>query len=306
MSTFWSSWVMGLIVFNLGISFLLFLWAPRVKIPTLADGTTGHVWAHGVLREGMHPLPRWWLLMSLALFVAAVAHLVLYPGFGRSSGRLGWTSHGELASNTAANRALLQTVTQRIDTLPTEQLALDREAMAIGKVLFADNCAACHGSQGKGNPLLGAPDLTDGDWLYGGDGKAILASIEGGRRGVMPAWGESMGPAGVDEVATYVLSLSRGVPHNAADVVKVEAGRKRFSACAACHGMKGEGNPSLGAPNLTDSIWLYGGTPQAVAETIRGGRSGTMPAWRGRLSGTDIRVLAAYVHSLSNPASAGQ
>lgn len=304
MSAFWSWWVMGLIVFNLGISFFLFLWAPRVKIPTVADGTTGHVWAHGVLREGLHPLPRWWLLFSLAMFIAGVGHLVLYPGFGNSTGRLGWTSHGELAGDTAANRERMQPVMQRVMALPPEKLARDGQAMALGKVLFADNCAACHGSQGQGNQMLGAPNLSDGDWLYGGDGKTILTSIQDGRHGVMQPWGQALGESGVDELTTYVLSLSRGVPHNAEDTLKAEAGRKRFSACAACHGMKGKGNPALGAPDLTDSIWLYGGTRQAVAQTIRDGRSGVMPAWRGRLSDTDVRVLAAYVQSLSHQSRA--
>jgi len=304
MSTFWSWWVMGLVVFNLGVSFFLFLWGPRAKIPTLADGTTGHVWAHGVLREGMHPLPRWWIAVSFAMFIGAFAYLVLYPGFGASAGRLGWTSHGELARDTAANRSLQQPVMQRIATLEVEKLATDRDALALGKVLFADNCAACHGSGGHGSPLLGAPNLTDNDWLYGGDGKAILTTILDGRHGVMPPWGEALGAQGVDNVAAYVLSLSRGAPHSAAEVLKVATGKTLFSACAACHGASGKGNPALGAPNLTDAIWLYGGTLEAVKETIRNGRSGTMPAWRGRLGDADARVLAAYVYSLSHGSGA--
>jgi cytochrome c oxidase cbb3-type subunit 3 len=300
MSDFWSWWVITLIVFNLGVSFLLFLWAPHAKVPTLEDGTTGHVWANGAIREGMHRLPMWWIVLSLLMFAAAFVYLALYPGFGSFAGRLGWTSHDQLARRTAANRELRQEAMQRFATLPAEELAGDRDALRLGQVLFADNCAACHGSAGRGNPLLGAPDLGDSDWLYGGDGKAILASILDGRRGVMPAWGESLGADGVDKVAEYVLSLSWGTPHNVADLLKVNAGKKLFTACAACHGADGKGNHALGAPNLADSTWLYGGTPEAVRESIRNGRSGHMPAWRARLGDDDARVLAAYVYSLSH------
>jgi cytochrome c oxidase cbb3-type subunit 3 len=300
MSDFWSWWVIALIVFNLGISFLLFLWAPHARIPTLEDGTTGHVWANGAIREGMHRLPVWWIVVSFVMFVSAFVYLALYPGFGSFAGHLGWTSHEQLAIRTAQNRALQQEGMQRFAQLPVEQLAGDRGALKLGQVLYADNCAACHGSAGRGNALLGAPDLSDGDWLYGGDGQAILTSILDGRRGVMPPWGEALGADGVDKVAEYVLSLSWGTPRNVADLLKVDAGRKLFSACAACHGADGKGNRALGAPNLTDSIWLYGGTPEAVKESIRNGRNGHMPAWRSRLGEDDARVLAAYVYSLSH------
>ncbi len=299
MSSFWSGWVIALIVFNLGVSFLLFLWAPHAKIPTLPDGTTGHVWANGAIREGMHRLPVWWIVISLLMFVSAFIYLALYPGFGGFSGHLGWTSHGQLASETAANRSLQEKDMQRFAGLSIEKLAAEPDALSSGKVLFADNCAACHGSLGHGNPLLGAPDLSDDDWLYGGDGKAILASILDGRRGVMPPWGQALGEQGVDNVGEYVISLTWGTPHNVADLIKVNAGKKLFSACAACHGADGKGNQALGAPNLTDSIWLYGGTPEAVKETIRNGRNGNMPAWRTRLGEDDARMLAAYVYSLS-------
>jgi len=304
MSSFWSGWVIALIVFNLGVSFILFLWAPRARVPTLADGTTGHVWANGAIREGMHRLPRWWIAISFAMFAAAFIYLALYPGFGNFTGHLGWTSHGQLARDTAANDKRQAAAMTRFASLPVEKLAADREALAIGKVLFADNCAACHGSAARGNPLLGAPDLADSDWLYGGDGQAILTTILDGRRGAMPAWGQALGEEGVDNVAAYVLSLSWGTPHNVTDLIKVDAGKKLFSACAACHGASGKGNPTLGAPNLTDSIWLYGGTPEAVKETIRNGRNGNMPAWRNRLGEIDARVLAAYVYSLSHDPAA--
>lgn len=297
MSSFWSWWVMVLIVFNLGISFFLFLWGPRARIPTLPDGTTGHVWAHGVLREGMHRLPAWWIVMSFLMFAGAFGYLVLYPGFGNSAGRLGWTSHQELASDTATNDMHLKAAMQRFGQMPIETLAGDRQALAMGKVLFGDNCAACHGSAAHGNPLLGAPNLADNDWLYGGDGNAILTTILDGRHGAMPPWGAAFGETGVENLANYVLSLS-GAPHDAAKAV---AGKALFTACAACHGVDGKGNQAIGAPNLTDAIWLYGGTLATVEKTIRDGRNGNMPAWRARLGEDDVRVLAAYVYSLSHP-----
>lgn len=297
MSDFWSWWVIVLIVFNLGLTFFLFLWGPRAKVPVLSDGTTGHVWANGTLREGMHRLPTWWIVLSFALYVAAVAYFVRYPGFGKFRGSLDWTSHGELARDTAANDALLDPVMQRYAKLPVEQLATDRQALAIGEVLFRDNCAACHRRDARGNPLLGAPDLADNDWLYGGDGQAISTSILDGRRGVMPAWGQQLGDDGVAKVANYVLGLS-GAPHDAA---LAAAGKETFTTiCAACHGPEGKGNPAMGAPNLTDKIWLYGGDLATVEESIRDGRSGVMPAWRARLGDQGAHVVAAYVYSLSH------
>ncbi|MCB2019235.1 MAG: cytochrome-c oxidase, cbb3-type subunit III [Burkholderiaceae bacterium] len=299
MSSFWSWWVIVLIVLNLGISFFLFLWGPRAKIPTLADGTTGHVWAHGVLREGMHPLPRWWIVISFAMFLGAFGYLVLYPGFGNSPGRLGWTAHGELARDTAANDQLLDPTLQRFAALSVEQLAGDPQAVAMGQVLFGDNCEACHGRNARGNRLLGAPNLADSDWLYGGDGKSILTSILDGRQGVMPPWGEVFDKAGVENLTNYVLSLSLR-PHDADSIIKASEGKKLFTACAACHGADGKGNQALGAPNLTDNIWLYGGSPATVEATIRDGRSGHMPEWRTRLGDNASRVIAAYVYSLSH------
>jgi cytochrome c oxidase cbb3-type subunit 3 len=296
MSNGWSLWVMFLVVLNMGITFFLFLWAPHAKIPTLPDGTSGHVWAHGALREGVRRLPTWWIVLSAAMFVAGFAYLFLFPGFGNHKGYLGWTSHGQLAQETAANDKRLDAAMQRFAKYPVEQLGGDREALAMGEVLFRDNCAACHGRDAHGNPLLGAPNLADADWLYGGDGKAIQTSILDGRHGAMPAWGPQFGEAGVENLANYVLSLSNA-PHDAA---KATAGKALFTVCAACHGAEGKGNPAIGAPNLTDTIWLYGGDPETVETSIRDGRGGTMPSWRARLGENDARVLAAYVYSLSH------
>jgi cytochrome c oxidase cbb3-type subunit 3 len=296
MSTGWSLWVMFLVVLNMGITFFLYLWGPRAKIPTLPDGTSGHVWAHGVLREGVRKLPLWWVLFSGAMFVAGFTYLALFPGFGSFKGLLDWTSHGELARAVAANDARLDPLLERFRLYPVEQLAGDPAALQMGKVLFEDNCAACHQRSGKGNILLGAPNLTDDDWLYGGSGNDITTSIHDGRGGVMPPWA-SLGTDNVKNLTQYVLSLS-GAPHDAA---RAAAGQPLFSTCAACHGADGKGNPALGAPNLTDDIWLYGGTPAEIEQTISDGRQGHMPPWSTRLTEDQVNVIAAYVYHLSHP-----
>jgi len=299
MSSGWSLWVICLIVFNMSVTLFLFLWGPRAKIPTQSDGTTGHVWAHGVLRESVRALPRWWIVMSTCLFIAGFAYLALYPGFGNFKGALGWTSQAQLAEQVAANGKRIDEALLRFGSRPPEELAKDPDARSMGKTLFNENCSACHGRDARGNPLLGAPDLTDSDWLYGGDGAAITASILDGRHGVMPPWGPQFGPEGVENLANYVLGLS-GAQHDAA---KAEAGKAMFTVCAACHGPDGKGNPAIGAPNLTDNTWLYGGTLAAVEESIRNGRGGTMPAWRARLGEPNARIVAAYVYSLSHGGS---
>lgn len=295
MSSGWSWWVIGLIVFNFGVTFLLFLWAPRAEIPALPDGTTGHVWAHGVLREGLHRLPGWWIASSLLMYLLAFGYLALYPGFGKHAGALGWTSGKELASATAANAGKLDPVLKRLAAMSVEALAADAQAQRLGARLFVDNCAACHGRAGLGNARLGAPNLADGDWLYGGSGADITTSIRSGRAGVMPPW-NALGEASVKDLAQYVSSLS-GLPHDAGAAA---AGAAIFkSTCAACHGAEGKGNPQLGAPNLSDGVWLYGGTLASIETSIRGGRQGHMPAWAARLSEDEIHVLAGYVRHLS-------
>jgi len=292
----WSLWVMSLVVLNMGVTLFLFLWGPRAKIPTLPDDTSGHVWAHGTIREGVRNLPLWWLLFSGAMFVAGFTYLVLYPGFGSHKGILGWTSHGELARDEAINNAKLDQLVLRFREYSVEQLADDPAALQMGGRLFVDNCAACHGRGGYGNQKLGAPNLIDKDWLYGGSGDDILASIQHGRAGMMPPW-ESLGAQNVKNLAQYVLSLS-GSPH---DAKMAAAGQPLFTTCAACHGPAGKGNPALGAPNLTDHIWLHGGRVQDIERTIGGGRTGAMPAWNKRLTDDQTRVLAAYVYHISHP-----
>jgi cytochrome c oxidase cbb3-type subunit 3 len=302
MTPFWSAWIMALVTLNLGITLFLFVWSTRVRIPVLPDGTTGHVWAHGVLRESVRPFPLWWVVLSAAVFVIAIGYLVLFPGFGSHKGLLGWTMHGELAEHVAATREKLEPLIARQAGSTVEQLAEDPASVAIGQRLFVDNCAACHGARGQGNPILGAPNLVDDDWLHGGDGKTLLASILDGRRGMMPPASTTLPAGGVEEIAQYVLGLSG----RATDPVKAALGKEKFATCAACHGADGKGNPALGAPNLTDETWLYGGSLAQVEKTIREGRGGEMPAFRSRLTETEAKAIAAWVYRQAHPPGAAR
>ena len=276
----WSRWVIVLAVLTIGISVFLFVGGMRVKLPTQADGTTGHNWDG--IREGVRNLPWWWILYSAVGFIVPIVYLVLHGG----------SSEEKLQRDVAANDAKLGALVEPWRTLTVEQLAENGAAVGVGHRLYLDNCAACHGSTALGNQTLGAPDLTDADWQYGGGGETIVASILDGRNGVMPPWGAALGHNGVNEVASYVLSL--GGVKSPDDWVA--AGKQRYETlCVSCHGPEGLGNPALGAPNLADRVWLYGGSFANVATSIRDGRAGVMPAWRSRLSDDQARLIAAWV-----------
>jgi len=301
MTEFWSGWVVLLIIFTLGASLFLFIYGLRVDIPTQSDGTTGHVWAHGVLRESVRSLPVWWIAISATGFVAAFGYLALYPGFGAFKGFLGWTAHDELARDQVANRQLAAPLRERVRGKTVESVATDPAVLRAGGMLFVENCAACHARTGEGNVALGAPNLIDGDWLYGGDGTAILTSILDGRRGAMPAFAPTLSEEEINRLVHYVGSLS-GKP---TDPALSQLGKELFSNnCAACHGADGKGNVALGAPNLTDTVWLHGGNRADIAATIRHGRNGLMPAWRQRLGEENALLVAAWVYAQSHPGTA--
>ena len=299
MTSFWSLFVIVVTAINLiGLAWLLFATA-RPKPQDKAGGTTGHVW-DGDLCELNNPLPRWWLGMFVLTMLFALGYLVLYPGLGNLAGSLGWTSDKEVASQVAATNARLRVMFDKFRDRPLDGLSHDAEALKIGRNIFVNNCAACHGSDARG--AQGFPNLTDRDWLYGGDADTVLASIRHGRTGAMPALGGALGDGGVEEVANYVRSLS-GLPH---DAIKASAGKARFDTiCAACHGPQGKGNPQLGAPNLTDETWLYGSSLATIEETVTYGRNGKMPAWADLLGNDRTRLVAAWVLAQSANDSAG-
>ncbi len=297
MSDFWSGWIMTLVVINYVTILILFIWATRVNIPTDEDGTTGHSWANGTIREGLQKLPRWWLVMSSLGFVAAFIYLVLYPGFGNNEGIYGWTSTKQMHEQIVESNAKKAPLIDQIQAQSVLELTKNNEALKVGKRLFEDNCAACHGYEAQGSQLLGAPKLTDNIWLYGGKASDVIHTITYGRQGIMPAHNASLDSAKINNVANYVLSLS-GLAYNEA---AAEKGQPIFAqTCAVCHSADATGNQMLGAPNLTDDDWLYGNSITTVKESISNGRHGVMPAWDDRLNENQIKLLAAWVLSHDN------
>lgn len=289
----WSVFVAAATILGLVFCVVLLIIASRRKVMA-GDNTTGHTWDED-LRELNNPLPRWWMGLFVLTVVFAGAYLALYPGLGSAEGSLKWSSTGQYQAEQEKARAALSEVYAKYAGMPVEQLAGNTQAMGIGERLFANNCAACHGSDAKGSK--GFPNLTDGDWLYGGSHDTIVETITKGRIGQMPPMAAAVGGAeDVRNLANYVLSLS-GSPHNS---VAAQLGKAKFGACAACHGADGKGNQALGAPNLTDKIWLHGWGEDAVIAMINNGKTNQMPAHGERLSPEQIRVLGAYVWSLSS------
>jgi len=260
--------------------------------------TTGHVWDED-LTELNTPMPRWWMWLFYITIVFALAYLGLYPGLGEFAGKLGWKSTTQYQEELAKADASYNPQFERYLAQDMKAVAANPQAHAIGERLFLTYCAQCHGSDARGNK--GFPNLTDRDWLYGGTPDAIKETIMHGRHGVMPPMAAALGSdKDVENVAHYVMSLSGAT----SDPIKVVMGKNKFSACMACHGPEGRGNQAIGAPNLTDKIWLYGGSAETIMETIRKGRDNTMPAWGEFLGEAKVHVLAAYVWSLSNKPSA--
>ena len=257
------------------------------------DGTTGHVWDED-LKEMNNPLPRWWMVLFVLTIVFSLGYLVVYPGLGNAAGSFGWTSTGQYQAEQSKARAEIAPVYARYAAMPADALAKDGAAMGIGERLFINNCATCHGSDAKGSK--GFPNLTDNDWLHGGTPEKIEETITQGRQGLMPPMAASVGTAeDVHNVANYVLSLS-GSPHNS---IAAQLGKSKFTVCGACHGSNGKGNQALGAPNLSDKIWLHGWGEDLIVAMVNNGKTNVMPAQQGRLSPEQIHVLAAYVWSLS-------
>ena len=288
---FWS-WFVALLTLVAIIACVVLLRSQSIKRAAGAPQLHGHTWDED-LAEYNNPLPRWWMWLFYLTIVFALAYLLLYPGVGSFAGIFGWTSRGEYEAETQKAASEYGPIFNRFAQQDLAIVAKDPEARAIGQRLFLTYCAQCHGSDAGGGS--GFPTLRDKDWLYGGDPETIKASIMNGRNGVMPPLGQALGEAGVKEVANYVLSLS-GASHDAALAAK---GKARFAVCAGCHGVEGKGNQAIGAPNLTDNIWLFGGSEKTVMETITKGRVSQMPAHKDFLGEAKVHVLAAYVYSLT-------
>ena len=288
----WSLFVAGITIAGLLFCVFILVVASNRKVMA-SDNTTGHIWDED-LKEMNNPLPRWWMWLFVITVVFAVIYLALYPGLGTYPGTLKWTSTGQWQAEQDKARATMAPVYAKYTAMPAAALAKDAQAMGIGERLFINNCAQCHGSDARGSK--GFPNLTDNDWLGGSGPEYIAKTITGGRMGVMPPMAAAVGtPEDVKNVANYVLSLSGSAHSNLA----AELGKPKFAACGACHGADGKGNQALGAPNLTDKVWLHGWGESAIVAMVNGGKTNVMPAFEARLSPEQIHVLAAYVWTLS-------
>ncbi len=316
MSMFWTIWISVITLGSIIGCFFLLRWCLTNFAGVEEGKSMGHQFDG--IEEVNNPLPKWWTILFYVTIVFGLIYLVLYPGLGSYKGLWDWKSSNQNIQSLEESRQARQDAidsgdyvqydvelakaAERFDPIfeafakvPVEELAFDDDAVKIGRRLFLQNCAQCHGSDARGQNG-GFPNLTDDDWLYGGSGAKIKETLINGRQAAMPAWLDAMGEQGIEEVVAYVLSLSgRKVDQQLAD-----KGEARFAVCAACHGQDGKGNQALGAPNLTDNIWLYGGSKRAVTETLTYGRNGVMPSFKQTLGEDKIHVVAAYVYSLSH------
>lgn len=297
LNTFWHWFVIALVFTSILGCWWLLYWTKGTSTEE-EDSThdTGHVWDH-TISELNNPLPRWWLNMFYLTILFALLYLALYPGLGNFAGVLGWTQEKQYAEELAAAEAATADVFARYNAMELDQLIRDPAAMATARRLWGQNCAMCHGSDAQGGK--GFPNLVDEDWQWSGGYETVLTTISAGRNAAMPPWAPVLGEEGVPQVIEYVRGLS-DLDH---DEALAGQGQARFALfCAACHGPQGQGNPALGAPNLTDDYWLYGSDRATLEEGLYQGRYGVMPAFKDKLSASRRQLLAAYVVGLSQTA----
>ena len=306
MTTFWS-WYVSILSLGTIAALTWLLFATRKgQRPNNVEETTGH--SYDGIEEYDNPLPRWWFMLFVATIIFALGYLVLYPGLGNWKGILpgyedGWTQVAQWEKEVARADEQYGPLFAKYAAMPLEEVARDEQALKMGSRMFASYCSICHGSDAKGS--YGFPNLTDDDWLYGGDPETIKTTILHGRTAAMPAWAAVIGEDGVRNTAAYVRGLA-GLKHPEGITVDLAAGQKVYQTnCAVCHGPDGKGLQALGAPNLTDRVWLYGSSFAQVQQSIRHGRNGQMPAQEAFLGNDKVHLLAAYVYSLSQqPADA--
>jgi cytochrome c oxidase cbb3-type subunit III len=297
MTSGWKWYVVVLVALNIAGCLWLLMANVKRRPGDPSPEDTSHVW-DGDITEYNKPLPKWWINLFYITIVFGIGYLAWY-GVGRMHGFGHWSSKSEWALDKAAEDARLEETLKLYAGKPIDALAKDPGAVALGRTIFVNNCAACHGSTGLG--AKGFPNLADEVWYWGGSPESVLETIRNGRNAVMPAWGTVLtaqgGPLAVDDVVAYVQSLSK--PGQSEDEA-AERGEKQFSTlCIACHGQGGKGNPILGARDLTTARWLYGGSKAALHQTIAEGRNGVMPAWEPVLGETRVRLVGAYVWTLS-------
>lgn len=295
-SEFWAVYI-ALITLASVIACAVLLYVNSTRRAAGQSDTTGHIWDED-LREWNNPLPRWWIWLFYITIAFGLLYLALYPGLGIYNGVYGWSSKNQYEDEQAQAAKQYGPIFDKYAQQDLVAVAADPAARQIGQRLFLTYCSQCHGSDAGGG--RGFPSLRDNDWLYGGEPQTIEASIGGGRMGMMPPMGAAVGnDEDIKDVANYVRSLS-GLTH---DSLRAQRGQGKFAViCAACHGADAKGNPQLHAPNLTDSVWLYGGTEATIIQTITKGRTGQMPPFKDFLGDAKVHLLAAYVYSLSHEA----
>ena len=292
MTIFWSTWICVLTLGSLiGLTWLL-IGTRKGETKGSVDQTMGH--AFDGIEEYDNPLPQWWFMLFAGTLVFSVGYLILYPGLIVFPGLLNWSTDSLYKDEVKQAKAEFDPIFDAYAKQDVKTVAADKGALQIGGRLFQTYCVQCHGTDMRGSK--GFPNLVDGDWLYPGTPEGIKQTIMEGRNGAMPPFGAAFKPEQITDVAQYVLSLSGR--STAADAAK--RGEETFkTTCAACHGPEGKGNQALGAPNLTDNVWLYGGSLATVTETIAKGRQGQMPAHKDLLGEPRVHLLAAYVYAQS-------
>ncbi|MBW8185523.1 cytochrome-c oxidase, cbb3-type subunit III [Shewanella nanhaiensis] len=321
MTDFWSIWISVLTIVVIAGCFILLKLVSKNTTGVEEGESMGH--SFDGIEELNNPLPKWWSYMFYITIVFGVVYLALYPGLGNYKGLLGWSSSNQsigtengikadsvAAIELAAKEGRWVQYDQEVKRAdekfgpifkayaetPLEELVKNEEALKVGGRLFLQNCSQCHGSDARGSK--GFPNLTDNDWLYGGELATIKTSILNGRHGMMPPKGGlPIEDSEIKGLAEYVTKLA-GRDHDEALAAQGQA--SFMKGCFACHGMDATGNKFMGAPNLTNNVWLYGGSRGAIEQSIINGRSGVMPAWKDVLGEEKVHVITAYVYSLSN------
>lgn len=293
-SDFWNLYVVVIVVASILACVVLLI--VQGKATFTPGKTMGHVWDE-TLEEYNNPMPRWWTWMFVITVVFAFVYLALYPGLGNFKGVLGWTSGGQHKAEVDKMNATVKPLFDKYMAMDLKAVAGDKQAMEMGKRMYLTYCMQCHGADARG--AKGFPNLTDSDWLYGGEPEQIKQTISDGRMGVMPPHAQ-LGADTIKDLANFVRSLS-GLPN---DSVRAAKGKEAFASagCVGCHGPEGTGMHAVGAPNLTDKVWLYGSSEATITETITNGRQNKMPAWKEFLGDAKVHLLSAYVLSLSQGA----
>lgn len=296
-SLFWDSWIAVLTLTCLGLIIWLLFATRRGQRKEMTEESIGH--NYDGIEELDNPLPQWWFWLFILTLVFSAGYLAIYPGIWK--GATGWTQVGQLEQETLRHQEKYAENFSRYANMPIPEVIKHEQAINMGQRIFSNNCALCHGSDAGG--AFGFPNLSDNNWLYGGSPEAIKTSVMDGRQGQMPSWVSIIGEKGVKQVSSYVRTMS-GLEVNTSER-DLAAGEKIYAtSCSACHGANGEGSQAVGAPNLTDNIWLYGSSQAQVEYTVRRGRNGVMPAWHERLGEEKVHLVSAYVYSLSQPEQA--